>query len=85
MVLHLEMGTCSSGIDLQAINDIAWNCRESDEYIDNDGDYKCPTCERYFKFMSGLLQHVESDSCDETLRWEDSPLSIFLRFLEARV
>ncbi|KAL6900531.1 hypothetical protein GGI43DRAFT_52357 [Trichoderma evansii] len=85
MVLHLEEGTCNSGTNLQAINGFARDCRKSDEYLDDDGDCKCPTCEKYFKFMSGLLQHVESDSCDETLRWRNGSLSIFLRFLKARV
>ncbi|PTB35590.1 uncharacterized protein TrAFT101_009368 [Trichoderma asperellum] len=85
MVLHLEEGTCKPGIDVDVIDDLATDCYESHKYLDNDGDYKCPTCAKYFRFMSGLLQHAESDSCDETLRWKHGPLAVFLRFLKTRV
>jgi hypothetical protein len=85
MVLHLEEGTCKSGVDLSDVNDYASECHASNKYHDDDGDYKCPTCKKYFRYMSGLLQHAESDSCDETLRKRRGSLSIFLRFLKARV
>ncbi|KAM0513749.1 hypothetical protein ACHAPE_007575 [Trichoderma viride] len=85
MVLHLEQGTCSSGVNLIDVNDYARDCYTSDQYLDCDGDYECPTCHKYFKYMSGLLQHAESDNCNETLKRRNSPLAIFLRFLKARV
>lgn len=85
MILHLEQGTCASGVDLIDVNDYAKACYTSDRYLDNDGDYCCPTCKKYCRFISGLLQHAESDKCDETLRRKKAPLAIFLRFLEARI
>lgn len=87
MVLHLEAGTCESGADSGDIYVIAFDCHEADAYTcpdDPDFDFECPTCETAFSFMSALLQHVESDNCDETLG-HGSPLAKFLRYLRARL
>ncbi|KAL7785493.1 hypothetical protein V8C37DRAFT_419977 [Trichoderma ceciliae] len=85
MVLHLEVGNCPSAVGREDVDRIARLCHQAIRYIDGDGDYVCPTCSKYFRFMSGLLQHAESDSCGESLRKKMRPLSVFLRFLETRV
>jgi hypothetical protein len=33
----------------------------------SDYRYRCPTCRLEGKFMSALLQHIESDACREDL------------------
>ncbi|UKZ58285.1 hypothetical protein TrVGV298_012153 [Trichoderma virens] len=83
MMLHLEVGNCPSGVDRSDIDDYARQCRQWPQYIDHDDDYKCPTCGKWFHHMSGLLQHVESDCCDEDLESWWSPLAVFLRFLRS--
>ena len=86
MVLHLEAGTCGSGVNLDEITDLAFECRQSRYYSSghSDFDFECPTCETSFVYMSGLLQHAESRFCDEELTW-GSPLAIFLRFVRSRI
>ncbi|RSL91423.1 hypothetical protein CEP52_014273 [Fusarium oligoseptatum] len=86
MVLHLEAGTCPSEADNQTVHELAFECRQSQYYYcdDPEYDYECPTCETPFRYMSGLLQHVENGPCDEDLSWH-SPLAIFLRFIRARI
>ena len=87
MVLHLEAGTCESGADSTTIYEIAFDCHQADAYTcpdDLDFDFECPTCETAFTYMSALLQHVESDNCDETLAYK-SPLAKFLRYLRSRL
>jgi hypothetical protein len=84
MVLHLEIGSCASGVDVQAVDNLAKACYKSDKYLNDDG-YKCPTCLNDFRFMSGLLQHAESDSCSVNLKKRKGSLATFLRFLKARV
>lgn len=90
MMLHLEIGTCPSGVDWSDIDEYARECRQSRAYLGDDDDdddymYKCPTCEKPFRFMSAVLQHAESEPCSEDLSRWSGPLAIFLRFLEARV
>jgi hypothetical protein len=63
MLLHLESGSCPSGTDIDDIDDLADQCYQSHKYIDEDGDYICPACNRDFSKLSGLYQHVE-DSPD---------------------
>ena len=87
MVLHLEAGTCESGADRDRVDDIAFECYQSKKYTckDNpDSYFECPTCSKPFIWMSGLLQHVESDNCDEELEWPQ-PLGKFLRFLRSQI
>ncbi|KAH7117329.1 hypothetical protein EDB81DRAFT_668295 [Dactylonectria macrodidyma] len=86
MVLHLEARTCTSGIGLEEITDLAFECRQSRHYASEnpDFDFECPTCQTPFAYISGLLQHAESDCCDEELG-ENSPLGIFLRFVRSRI
>ena len=79
MMLHLEAGTCDSGVDMDEINQIAFDCRQSQSYKSNNLDFvfECPTCQTPFLFLSGLLQHAESGYCEEWLESGD-PLGIFL-------
>ena len=114
MTIHLESGTCVSGVDRQAVNDTirsrdtdhliterlltypsangrvddtwattaAWNGRAYECYfcprefrtlpalnqhlkspVHEQKMYKCPKCATKFTLFSGLVQHVESESC----------------------
>ncbi|KAI5863407.1 hypothetical protein GGS23DRAFT_531950 [Durotheca rogersii] len=96
MVLHLEAGTCASGTDNDFVTRVAFECHRFREYTfaegsdcssdfgrSGDRDFTCPTCPSRFPYMSGLLQHVESDRCEEDLAW--GPLAQFLRYLEKRI
>ncbi|PTB64816.1 hypothetical protein BBK36DRAFT_1123676 [Trichoderma citrinoviride] len=87
MVLHLEVGRCQSGLSCDDIDRFACDCRQSPKFLVNGDElrYICPTCEGTFKFMSGLLQHAESERCDENLDERYSPLAIFLRYLKSRI
>lgn len=87
MVLHLEAETCESGADNEYVTDIAFDCHQAGMYTCDDYpdfDFKCPTCDTPFIFMSAVLQHVESDCCDETLA-HGRPLTKFLRFLRSQM
>lgn len=86
MLLHLETGTCASGADRYFVSDIGRRCYRAFHYISYSSGYpfQCPTCETPFGLMSGLVQHVESDHCDECLD-EDRPLRVFLGQLRLRL
>ncbi|KAL2174954.1 uncharacterized protein P884DRAFT_229550 [Thermothelomyces heterothallicus CBS 202.75] len=87
MVLHLEAGTCESGADCDRVTEIAFECFLSGRYTCDDNldfPFKCPTCDTPFSWISGLLQHVESDSCSEALA-KGTPLGKFLRFLQSQI
>lgn len=86
MVLHFEQGACESWVDKDCVTNLALECYQSHYYECEDPEYvfKCPTCESGFMAMSALLQHVESDFCNESLA-PGTPLSKFLRFLQSRV
>lgn len=79
MLLHLEAGTCNSGVGLDKINQLAIECYQAQRYKSSNANFrfKCPTCQTPFAFMSGILQHAESDCCKEDLGSE-SPLGRFL-------
>lgn len=68
MFIHLESGACASGVDRKDINQwmrTGYNCGR---YVRDGGlpvVYICPECDRHFTSTSGLLQHVESNSCNE--------------------
>jgi hypothetical protein len=87
MVLHLEAGSCESGADSYKVDDIAYDCYHAEWYITEDGadmDYECPSCDTGFYYMSGLLQHIESQVCDEKLT-KGKPLRKFLNFLHTQI
>ena len=73
MMIHLESGTCASGVCMTDIDHWAQQCYQHWAYTtsDNGGyQYKCPDCGMDFKYVSGLFQHVESPACD--MRYEGS-------------
>ncbi len=84
MILHLEEGTCESQVDHEWVTETALKCYASRFYTSNDPDYDfmCPDCETPFRYISGMLQHIESNSCDEDIT-EGQPLWKFLRFLQS--
>ncbi|KAG9251933.1 uncharacterized protein F5Z01DRAFT_258389 [Emericellopsis atlantica] len=86
MLLHLEPGACAAPVDEWDIVNYANECYVCDYYITNDAVYKfeCPPCDRTFKKMSGLLQHVESDTCPDDLE-PGSRLWKFLRYLRENI
>lgn len=86
MLLHLEPGACQAEIDEGDIVDLALECYQSSRYTsDNPGyNFQCPICETPFEKVSGLLQHIKSDACEESLAI-GSPLWKFLRFLRSRL
>ena len=78
MVLHLEAGTCPSGCDTDRVDEVAFACYQSRHYVadeDSDFDYCCRICDAEFHYMSGLLQHAESDA------WLSLGLAFYLNFL----
>jgi hypothetical protein len=82
MVLHLERSTCASGSDEDYVTEVAFDCYQSGHYTSDDPDsrFQCPTCETPFRLISGLLQHAESDICDEHLG-SNRALAAFLHYL----
>lgn len=91
MLLHLESGFCACRIEADQIERLAFECHQAGYYTNEDfvwvydyHPFRCPTCDDQFDRMSALLQHVESDRCDEALT-SYSPLGKFLRFLKTRV
>lgn len=86
MVLHLEAGSCSSGTTAGVVDQLAHQCYQSDSYVSDEEEYdfRCPECETVFLWMSGLLQHAESNACEVGLG-KKSPLGKFLNFLRLRV
>lgn len=95
MVLHLETGGCDAGTDREWIDEVAYDCDESEEAYTlhatlddsilsgSDFKFQCPTCTTQFSFMSALLQHCESNYCEETLA--SGPLREFIQFLRKRI
>lgn len=75
MVLHLEQGTCASGADRHLVSGTRAACLATYlmEYRAFDAEYpfKCAFCDEIFRFMSGVLQHIETDRCeaDMTSSW----------------
>ena len=69
MVLHLETGTCESGVDCEFVAETARMSTNMAEYHSENEYYplQCASCDEQFRFLSGLLQHVESDRCEEIL------------------
>ena len=86
LILRLEAGTGVSNVDLDEINQLALECYHAQNYESNnlDFDFECSNCQTLFSFMSGLLQHAESDDCDEVLE-RGSQLSIFIYFVRSRI
>lgn len=69
MVLHLERGTCASRADCDLVEEAARSSQNLADYRSQYSNFpfECASCDDYFRFVSGLLQHVESDKCEESL------------------
>jgi hypothetical protein len=68
MMIHLESGTCESGVECGELDRLAYECYQRGKYINGWNEYykyKCPDCENQFRYLSGLFQHVESDACNQ--------------------
>ncbi|KAB8071272.1 hypothetical protein BDV29DRAFT_179524 [Aspergillus leporis] len=80
VLLHLEAGTCVSGVDIEDVTQLAFDCNQAEDYTsyNPDFDFKSPRCQTSFAFISGLLQHAESGCCDKLME-RDSSLGKFLR------
>ena len=67
-MIHLEAGTCDSGFGVEEVNDLVFS---HGNYVAKDRSdyykYRRPTCDVVFRFLSGLLQHVESQACAEEI------------------
>ncbi|RLL94511.1 hypothetical protein CFD26_101059 [Aspergillus turcosus] len=90
MLIHLEAGNCSKGIELSDIHDMAFECYQARKYTrdrENYYPYFCPDpgCGREFRFPSALYQHVEtSPSCDHLLQMPKC-LAKLRRFISQRI
>ncbi|SCO08057.1 uncharacterized protein FFMR_07409 [Fusarium fujikuroi] len=86
MLLHLETGTYASGADSYFVSNVGRQCYRAFYNISYTSGYpfQCPTCETPFSLLSGLVQHVKSDHCDECLDG-DRPLRVFLDQLRLRL
>lgn len=85
MILHIEAGSCESGIGLDFVYEVALDCQQSHTYTSDNPDYdfQCPTCKTPFSYMSALLQHAESNACEvDTQR---KPLAQFINYLRSRL
>ena len=85
-MIHLEGGTCPSKCEDEDVLEAAYQYAEKDSFTTGTGQYpfRCPTCELEFRYMSGLLQHVESNACEAKIS-PDSVLGKFLDYFKPRV
>ena len=69
MVLHLEEGTCESQVDHEWVAETTSKCYASRFYTSNDPDYDFmyPDYEPPFRYISSVLKHIESNSCEEDI------------------
>ena len=47
--------------------------------------YKCPDCSTQFSVLSGLVQHVESDACNEGIHDGTGAVGKMLHYLELKL
>jgi hypothetical protein len=80
MMIHLESGACSSQVTIEDINSWAWKYYPLHKYFDSQSSnhYGCPGCEHRFIYLSGLLQHLESNACNGTIGKNLKDLPTFL-------
>jgi len=84
MFLHLETGRCEAGIDVDDIDDWAFECPRSRDYTNEEDDetkYRCPDpdCQQSFRFVSGLLQHAETDACKTGIRGAVNQMVVYVK------
>ena len=76
----LECGGCGEEFGTGA----AWQQHENSPVHDRLA-YKCPGCDTQFKVLSGLVQHVESDACNEGIHDGTGSIGKILHYLWLRV
>jgi hypothetical protein len=86
MLIHLESGNCASEATEEEIDDIAHQCFQSKQYIDDtlengDWTYICPSCDKAFFKLSALYQHVEDVTCCSPLTKGNGCLAKLERFI----
>lgn len=60
--IHLESGTCESGIDCGDVLQCLLRCEGEWKNYADDGHmypFRCPSCNRKFAYMSSFFQHFE--------------------------
>ena len=69
MMIHLESGNCKSQVTIDDIDTWALEGHRSWTYVNQEGStrYKCPTCGSPLDYISGLMQHLESNACHGSL------------------
>jgi hypothetical protein len=78
MILRLEIRACESRLNILDVDVCASQCDQFPYCIvKNYYTYTCPACGKCFDFLSGLLQHAESDSCTEIYGEETVPWQYF--------
>lgn len=101
MILHLESGTCGSGIDMIDLNESAAICYQWKAYLHRGYrdllldrrdlqlwnsvtiyPFECPGCNTDFTKLSGLFQHVYSQSCNQEMN--EGKIRKLINFLERR-
>ncbi|KIX98863.1 uncharacterized protein Z520_05324 [Fonsecaea multimorphosa CBS 102226] len=69
MMIHLESGTCESGIDRDDVDSYIFDTYVRNRaYVNQWEDhlkYQCPDCGSDFRFASALCQHVASNACNQ--------------------
>lgn len=66
MMIHLESGTCESGVQQHDIDTWAFECSQRHHYTNawnDDHKYRCPECNSDMPKVSAMFQHVESPAC----------------------
>ncbi len=83
MMIHLEAGTCASGVGRDQIDEWAfyWDGMYTNQW-NAHYRYKCPTCNENFRFVSALLQHVESQACGHRM---DGCIGDMVDYLEDQI
>lgn len=90
LVLHFEANTCQSELDQDWVDGMAHYYSEKGRegylwkaHTYSDYPWKCPTCNTEVRFMSSLLQHIESDACAEEL-WKGALADVTRCYLNGR-
>jgi hypothetical protein len=81
MLLHLESGTCYSRTDVDDIDNWILRDQGCQDYLSGSRGalkYTCPDCNKQFRLLSALCQHVATESCglDEEEVFEDVRLCL---------
>lgn len=83
-MIHFESGTCSSQVTMNDIDGWTSEFNRYAPYVNRVGLilYKCPVCESRSNYLSGLMQHLESNACHGSI---DGSLDGLVAFLERKI